>query len=70
MSNSTKSDLKREWLRPNDVRHVFGIGRSKLYQLIGAGLIRSKSLKEPGQRAGTRLINYDSIAEYIERLPA
>ncbi|NWK55649.1 helix-turn-helix domain-containing protein [Verrucomicrobiaceae bacterium N1E253] len=61
--------MRREWIRPAEVREIFGIGRTTLYALMKKGVIVNKSLKEPGQRAATRLINYDSISDYIEGLP-
>lgn len=58
--------IKPEWLRVHHVPPFFGIGRSKLYELIAEGKIKSASLRKRGQVNGTRLINYDSLAEYIE----
>ena len=58
--------IKPEWLRVHHVPAIFGIGRSKLYELIAEGRIKSASLRKRGQMNGTRLISYDSLAEYIE----
>lgn len=63
-----KSALKPEWLRPKDVPPVFGIGRSRIYELIAEGKVKSVSLRQRGQKHGTRLISYDSIAAYLESL--
>lgn len=62
----TDKSLKPEWLRVNQVTHVFGIGRSKLYELLAEGVIKSASLRKRGQVSGTRLVSYDSCAAYIE----
>jgi predicted DNA-binding transcriptional regulator AlpA len=62
----TDKTLKPEWLRVNQVTHVFGIGRSKLYELLAEGVIKSASLRKRGQTSGTRLVSYDSCAAYIE----
>ena len=59
---------KPEWIRPKDVPKYFGIGRSRLYDLLGGGKIKTVSLRQRGQKHGTRLISYDSIAAYLEAL--
>ena len=58
--------LKPEWLRIPQVTQVFGIGRSKLYELLSEGVIKSVSLRKRGQASGTRLVSYDSVSAYIE----
>ena len=61
-------EARPEWLRiPNAVR-IFGISRTKLYELIGDRKIKSVSLRERGQTKGTRLLSYDSLMEYLDRL--
>jgi len=60
--------LKPEWLRPNDVPKYFGVGRSRVYELIAEGKIKSVSLRQRGQKHGTRLISYDSLSAYLESL--
>lgn len=45
--------------------HFTGIGRSKLYELAGKGLIRSVSIRQPGQVRGTRLFNLQSVLDYV-----
>ena len=62
----TTAAIKPEWLRVQQVPAIFGIGRSKLYELLAEGQIKSVSLRKRGQVSGTRLISYDSLAEYIE----
>lgn len=57
-----------EWLRPKDMARLFGIGRTKTYELIANRKIKSVSLRMPSQRHGTRLISYDSVVEYLESL--
>ena len=47
-----------------------GFSRAKLYDLAGRGLIRSVSIREPGQTRGTRLFNLSSILEFIDRCEA
>lgn len=57
-----------EWLRPKDIPKFFGIGRSKSYELIASGKVKSVSLRKRGQKHGTRLVSYDSLAAYLETL--
>jgi hypothetical protein len=46
-----------------------GFSRAKLYQLAADGLIKTKSIKEPGKERGTRLFNLPSILAYIDSVP-
>ena len=57
-----------EWLRIPDAVRIFGISRTKLYELIGNRKIKSVSLRERGQVRGVRLLSYDGLLEYLERL--
>jgi hypothetical protein len=43
-----------------------GFSRSKLYELDKKGKIRSVSIREPGQRKGTRLFELKSILAFID----
>lgn len=63
-----KSTPRPEWLRPKDIPKYFGIGRSKVYELIADGKVKSVSLRQRGQKHGTRLVSYDSLAAYFESL--
>jgi hypothetical protein len=60
------------WVRcPKEgVEHYTGFSRSKLYELDQKKLIRSVSIREPGQVKGTRLFELASILDYIERCAA
>jgi|LakMenEpi03Aug12_release.lakeMendotaPanAssembly.Ray.scaffolds.fasta_scaffold2735060_1 hypothetical protein len=61
-------ELKPEWIRPKDVPRFFALGRTKIYELLAEGKVRSVSLKKRGQKHGTRLISYDSLSAYLESL--
>lgn len=63
-----KGALKPEWVRPRAAAAIFGIGRARIYELINSGKIKSVSLRERGQKHGTRLISYDSLQNYLESL--
>ena len=47
---------------------VFGIGRTKLFELIADQKIKSVSLRKRGQVRGPRLISYDSLNSYLNSL--
>lgn len=65
-------DGRPVWVRsPKQGPEFFsGFSRSKLYELQTKGLIRSVSIREPGQVKGTRLFHLGSILEFIERCEA
>jgi hypothetical protein len=62
------SELKPSWIRPKDVQKYFGIGRTALYAILAENKIRNVSMRKRGQRHGTRLINYQSLHDYLESL--
>jgi excisionase family DNA binding protein len=72
MTNAAQSQAPKperpEWLRPKQVPHYFGVGRSKLYELIAEGKIKSVSMRTRGAKHGTRLVSYDSLSAYLESL--
>jgi hypothetical protein len=59
--------LRPEWLRVNDAIQIFPISRSKLYEFIAAGKVRSFCLRERNKVKGIRCISYDSLSEFFER---
>lgn len=63
-----QSAPRPEWLRPKDIPKYFGIGRSKIYELIAEGKVKSVSLRKRGQQHATRLVSYDSVTAYLESL--
>jgi len=46
---------------------LFGISRSKLYELISDRKIKSFCLRERNKIKGIRLISYDSLCEFLEK---
>jgi len=54
------------WLRDKQAVAIYGMSRTKLWQLQKAGKIRSVSLTEPGMARATRLFEAKSIEAYIE----
>lgn len=57
---------KPRYLRDKGAVAMFGIGRTKLYNLAKQGKIKSITLQEEGTSRGTRLFCVKSIEHYIE----
>jgi hypothetical protein len=57
------------WVRSPKIgaEYYSGFSRAKLYELAGAGKIRSVSIRSPGQVKGTRLFNLASILDFIDK---
>ena len=53
-------------MRVPEAIRIFGLSRTKLYQLAGAGKVRSVSLREPGQSKATRLFHVESLRGFIQ----
>ena len=57
------------WVRPprNSLQEFYtGLSRAKLYELSSKGQIKSRSLREAGQRKATRVFNLKSVLDFIE----
>lgn len=55
------------WIRVPQAVQLTALSRSKIYELLASGAIRSASLREPGQRHATRLIDRADLLAFIER---
>lgn len=55
-----------EWLRIEAAVKLFGISRSTLYKLISEHRIKSFCLREKNKIKGIRLLNADSIRDFLE----
>ncbi len=57
------------WIRPAKTGEEYftGFKRGKRYLLAGQGLIRSFTLREPGNVQGCRFFHLQSILDYTER---
>jgi hypothetical protein len=64
----THNDSKPEWARIPEVVQRFGIKRTRLFELIADGQIKSVSLRRPGCVRGVRIINCDSVRSLLEAL--
>jgi len=60
------NDVESEYLRPKQMAKLFNISRSKVYELINKGILRSVSLRDEGQTKATRLISVKSFRNYLE----
>jgi hypothetical protein len=54
-----------EWADEKYISRVFGITHTPLYNLRKAGVIRSVSLRQEGQKYGKRLYHIGSIREFL-----
>ena len=56
------------WIRApkNGLEYYTGCSRAKLYAWARAGLIRSKSIRQPGRKKGVRLFCLQSVLGFIE----
>ena len=57
--------IEPEFLRVKDVELMFGIKRGKLYGLIREGKVKSKTLRSRGTIRGVRLIDAQSVRDFI-----
>jgi len=54
-----------EYGRFDDLQRRFGIRRSTAYELIAAKKIKSVAVKKKGSRSGIRLIDFNSVREFL-----
>ena len=62
-----QTQVRPEWLRIEAAVNLFGISRSKLYELIAGRRIKSFCLRERNKLKGIRLISFDSLSQFLER---
>ena len=62
---SDTSTFSPEWLRVEQVRALYGLSRSKVFELIREGQVVAASLSSPGKSRGVRLISRKSLDELI-----
>jgi hypothetical protein len=55
--------------RPGQLCPWTGLSRTALYLLVRDGRVRSHSMRRRGTVRGTRLIDYQSVCDYIRRQP-
>jgi len=57
--------IQPEWLRVNDAVMAFGLSRPHLFRAIVQNLVKSVHIKNPGAKKGIRLIETQSLRDYI-----
>ena len=57
--------VQPEWLRVNDAVLVFGLSRPHLFKAIVQDRVKSVHIKNPGAKKGIRLIEIQSLRNYI-----
>ena len=62
------SNVLPEWGDHHAVRRIFSIKRGKLYDITNRGLVKSVSLRRPGQKYSKRLWALQSIRDYLDSL--
>jgi hypothetical protein len=62
---SKAPSVEPRWLKIGDAVVFSGMCRSKLYALVKRGKIRSACLRDRDKIRGTRLINAESLHNYI-----
>jgi hypothetical protein len=60
--------LRPRWLRVPAAVSYSGLSRAKLYVALAEGLIRSASITSRGKRRGIRVVDRESIDEYLSSL--
>jgi hypothetical protein len=58
--------VQPEWLRVNDAVTVFGLSRPHLFKAIFLDKVKSVHVKRPGAKKGIRLIEVESLRDYIK----
>jgi hypothetical protein len=55
-----------EWIRLHTAVKLFGLSRTKLYELIAERKIKSFCLRERNKIKGIRLISFDSLDQFLK----
>jgi hypothetical protein len=70
-SNSSPKARKihpgRRYAQPGAVSRDYGIGRSTLFKWLHDGLIRSTVIRKNGSRKALRLIDLESLEQFLSR---
>jgi hypothetical protein len=53
------------WIKASSVGRYVEIGVTKLYEILGRGLVKSSRIGGSPRKAGTRLINLPDLERYI-----
>jgi hypothetical protein len=61
-----QAQQRPEWIRVDAAIKLFGLSRTKLYELIAERRIKSFCLRERNKIKGVRLISFDSLNQFLE----
>jgi hypothetical protein len=61
--------MRPEWLRIPAAMRVFSLSRNFILHHIHEGTIKAKRHIVPGQKKVTYFVKFDSLAEFMDRLP-
>ena len=64
-ATSNTSTVSPEWLRVEQVQALYGLSRSKVFELVREDQVTAASLLSPGKSRGVRLISRESLDELI-----
>ena len=62
------AETRPPWMRVTAAVAASGVSRSRLYEWIKEGRIRSACIRERNQKKGTRLIDAESLFRLIESM--
>ncbi|MGA2221875.1 MAG: hypothetical protein ABSH21_08880 [Verrucomicrobiia bacterium] len=60
-------DTRPEFCRPGQMPLLFGISRTQTYNYLASGEISGVNLRRPGCATGCRLINCQSVRDFLAR---
>jgi hypothetical protein len=70
VGGSKRGEVKPEWIRPKQVKELFGLGTNLIQQLIREKRVKTVIICPPGSNKGTRLLSYPGLCAYLEGLAA
>ena len=70
VGGSKRGEVKPEWIRPKQVKELFGLGTNLIQQLIREKRVKTVIICPPGSNKGTRLLSYPGLCAYLDGLVA
>ncbi len=63
---SPATGIQPEWIRISEACRLASVTKPVLYQWINRGLVKNFSNRQRGQIKGARLVNLDSLRQFLE----